>query len=994
MLSRDGEVKYISMRIFFICLVIMSAMNCSLSAQTFFLKGLVLDKESNSAIEPAVVTLPDLQLWAVTDEKGQFTLSGISPGLHRVDVSCLGYEKQELKIEIRKNTTDVKFLLSTDNLALQEVVITAKENKSNAGSGYLIDKAALEHHQMSNVADLSTLLPGGKTAQNSDLATTSAKRFEIRSAAGELGNPSFMTAVEVDGIRLSNNASFTETAGVDSRNIATSNIESVEVISGIPSVEYGDVSSGIVKVKTQKGDAPLRITVAASPKTKQFSLSKGVALGYNRGILNFSAERTKSIADIASPYTSYVRNAATVTYSNTLWNSTSMPLRLTATVAGNMGGYDSKADPDAFKDTYTKLRDHNLRGSVALDWQLNLPFLTGIELKSSLNYSDKLQKINKNKSSSTATPVFHGKEEGYFVASDYDTDPDAAVTLIPAGYWYELGYRDDRPLESNTDLKLHHHFSFGNVLNKVKAGASFSTSANKGRGEYYDDPRYAPTWREYRYSDIPMLSNMALFAEYMMNVPMGRTNLQLTAGIRRDVTAIDESDYGTVGAWSPRFNAKYSLVDQPTASLLKSLTIRAGVGDAVKLPSFAILYPEPNYRQQLTFAPGAMSDGTAYYAYYITPTSRIANPELEWQFTRQGEVGIEGELGRVRFSLSAYRNKGYNGYSTTSTYSPFTYKFTDQKALNGTDIPLNDRVYSVDKQTGVVTVSDKTGKLPVRELPYTERTTFRSEEMASNTSPILREGVEWVADFGKIPSLYTSLRLDGSYYHYRGVNETLTAHLPTSSQTMANGAPYKYIGYFAGGNSASNGSETRRVNANATFTTHIPKMRLIVSLRIESTLFHASRNLSEYSGGSRGVVLNDRNDYIGTNGNIYAGDQYVAVYPLYYVSADDMNTRIPFLEKFLDAKENDPALYNELAKLVAKSNTSYYFNENRISPYFSANLSVTKEIGKHFSLSFYANNFLNNLSKVTSSWNDTESTLYDSSRIPGFYYGMTLRVKL
>ncbi|MEG1380587.1 MAG: TonB-dependent receptor, partial [Bacteroidales bacterium] len=262
------------------------------------------------------------------------------------------------------------------------------------------------------------------------------------------------------------------------------------------------------------------------------------------------------------------------------------------------------------------------------------------------------------------------------------------------------------------------------------------------------------------------------------------------------------------------------------------------------------------------------------------------------------------------------------------------------------------------------------------------------------------EGIEWIADFGKIPVIYTSFRFDGNYYHYRGVNETMIASTPVSSQNMASGLPYKYIGFYAGTNMSTaspkvaNGSETHRVNANLTATTHIPRIRLLISLRLESTLYHSSQNLSEFNVKARGIVIESRDEYTGTSSDIYGGDRYVAVYPEYYVSADDMNTRIPFEKAFLDAKANNPELYNELAKLVLKSNTSYYFNQDRLSPYFSVNLSVTKEIGKHFSLSFYANNFLNNLSKVTSSANNTESSLYNSTRIPYFDYGIMLKIKL
>ena len=58
-------------------------------------------------------------------------------------------------------------------------------------------------------------------------------KLTLRSGTLERGNASFGTAVEVDGIRLSNNAAMGETAGVSTRSVSASNIESVEVVPGM-----------------------------------------------------------------------------------------------------------------------------------------------------------------------------------------------------------------------------------------------------------------------------------------------------------------------------------------------------------------------------------------------------------------------------------------------------------------------------------------------------------------------------------------------------------------------------------------------------------------------------------------------------------------------------------------------------------------------------------------------------------------------------------------
>lgn len=57
-------------------------------------------------------------------------------------------------------------------------------------------------------------------------------------------------------------------------------------------------------------------------------------------------------------------------------------------------------------------------------------------------------------------------------------------------------------------------------------------------------------------------------------------------------------------------------------------------------------------------------------------------------------------------------------------------------------------------------------------------------------------------------------------------------------------------------------------------------------------------------------------------------------------------------------------------------------------PYFSANLSITKEIGNVASVSFYANNFTNARKYLASYASGVKVIL-----TPDFYYGLTLRLK-
>ena len=291
-------------------------------------------------------------------------------------------------------------------------------------------------------------------------------------------------------------------------------------------------------------------------------------------------------------------------------------------------------------------------------------------------------------------------------------------------------------------------------------------------------------------------------------------------------------------------------------------------------------------------------------------------------------------------------------------------------------------------------MKDRTGQKPDMTIATQQRQQYISRYWADNTdNPVTRYGIEWVVDFAKIKAIGTSVRIDGTYYNYKGINTNMKAYTPLST-LGSDGLPFRYMAYYYGGNSVSNGSVSRTLRNNITVTTHIPRVRMILSVKLESSLLRYSRTLSERDGHQRASVLEDRSkilEFKDDSYSIYDGNCYAVFFPDYYESLDQPGVKIPYLEKLRWAKENDPALYADLSKLAYSSNYLYIFNEDYISPYFSANFSVTKELGDLASISFYANNFLNNMGQVYSTKTETYSSV--TSYIPSFYYGLTLRLK-
>ena len=974
----------------------------TLHAQQITIAGRVADEETQKPIEFASILMKENGLWAITGADGTFRIKNIPAGKVVLTIQCLGYATRQIALDINKDIPRLRINLKQENLKLDEVTVTAKRKDNESTTSYTIDRAALDQQQLLNVSDIATLLPGGKTV---NATLMSDNRMALRSGSQEKGNASFGTAIEVDGMRLDNNAAAGETAGASTRTISSSNIESIEVVTGIPSVEYGDLSNGVVKVNTRKGKSPFIVEGKLNQHTQQIALNKGFDLGGHDGVLNVSLEHARSFSNAASPHTAYQRNILSLHYMNIFMRETT-PLTLNVGLTGNIGGYNAESDPDNELDDYSKSRDNNLRAHFELNWLLNKKWITNLSLRGSFSTADCYSEDYTHTNSATTLANLHAIEEGYYMATNYDSNPNAPIILGPTGYWHVKQYHDSKPVNTSLRLKTDWTRRFSKVMNRLMLGAEYKDSRNNGRGTYYEDLRYAPSWRKYRYDNLPALNNIALYAEEKISIPTSKlSTLEITAGLRDDITIINGSEYGTVSSLSPRFNGRYTFWKNRRKRVVSDLVLHAGWGKSVKLPSFQVLYPSPSYYDIEVFRSPSTADNTTVSAWYTRPSKALYNPDLKWQYTNQTDIGIEMNIKGTRVSLSAFHHRTYNAYMASNVYTPFSYNYTQissiEKALNGIKdnylkeldeqgiahpdklpdylnlLPEN-RIFTIDPKTGVITLHDATGMttsyLP-DHLDYNTRRFYQTNIRYINASPLDRYGLEWMIDFKQFKALNTSLRFDGNYYYYKSEDETLFASMHNSNTKMTGtGEPYQYIGWYRGTNGTStaqtsiaNGAISKTLNLNTTITTHIPKIRLIMALRIESTLYSYRKSLSNFEGD---------------------------VYPEYYTTWDDPNTMIPFAEKFLWAKENDATLYNDLQNLVVHPNTAYVMNANRISAYYSANLSVTKEIGDHVSISFYANNFFNNMKTVHSSQTDLDTSLFSSSYIPSYYYGLSLRLKL
>ena len=919
-----------------LCALMLLVTGLEASGAVFPVRGRVTDAKGEP-VPGAVVRLDENYLWALTDAKGAFVLEKVEAGEYRMETSLMGYASDVRTLKVNQALEGLVIVLQEQSLALDEVVVTAEQSKENLNTTRRIERTALEHLQVSGLSNIAALMPGGKTA-NPDL--TAAAELTVRGGGSAAGNAAFGTAVEVNGVRMGDNAAFGGLAGVDTRSLQVENIESVEVVSGVPSAEYGDLGSGMVRVTTRKGRTPVLATFSVNPRTYDVSVSKGIAIG--EGVLNVSGQWTHATQKLTSPYTSYTRRGFTAEYSRTF----ARVLRLEAGLSGNIGGMDSKDDPDAFSEEYAKARDNLLTPHFKLTWMLNRSWVTNLSLEGSAYYHDNRTHEHLYNSYGSSQPAVHAEEEGYFIA-----------TALPPTFYADR-ITDSRELDYAASFKydwLHH---FGDVKSVLKVGVQWKADGNVGAGEYYENPALAANgYRPRPYTDYPYMHNLAAYVEEKLSWK----GLEGSFGLRGERTFIEGTPYRNLQTLSPRLNLRWHLTEH--------LSLRGGWGVTRKLPGFFILFPRQEYRDIQTFG---FSHGTgATYLYYTIPYTMTYNPDLRWQSNRNAEIGADFEYRGWKVSLAGFRNVTKDPYELVNTYTPFTY--TSLKVPAGFEMP-SDPEMIVDRQTGAVYLRGGKGEYFTPMDVRVEDRTFVGSRMQRGGADVVRTGVELTADFPEIAPARTRLRLDAAWTHTETLDEQPAAYYQAGwSHSSLPGRSYEYVGIYAGGTALASGRRTDNLDANLTAITHIPEVRLILTCRVEATLLRSAQNLS-----SRAFTVSG-DSFTPTGGNIYDGNSYTAVYPVAYMDLDGVE------HPWTEASAADPALQ----RLILRSGNIYTFARDGYDPYLSANLSLTKEIGDHLSLSFFANNFTN-ARPYRKSWATGISAIFT----PAFYYGLTCRIKL
>jgi len=301
------------------------------------LKGKVIDVRTQQPLENVIIKFINTKIFGVSDIRGNFIILNIPMGNYNIGFSRHGYQTlifPNKKISHGINTSviaelstwidgvdDVFFIggieISAQKELLPEKIETVTQINSNN----------IEHIQATSLGDVLDLVPGVEMKNQPSLKVP--VKAKIRDPRNENLLTAFGTKIIIDDIPFSNNANlqgplldavYTGTGnGIDLREIPADNIESVEVIRGIASAEYGDYVGGIIDVNTKASDQSIhRIKGKNNPDTKEINFGGNFSLAETR--INYNFNWAYSERDVRKDYDNTQRLAAQLNFQNTIFD--------------------------------------------------------------------------------------------------------------------------------------------------------------------------------------------------------------------------------------------------------------------------------------------------------------------------------------------------------------------------------------------------------------------------------------------------------------------------------------------------------------------------------------------------------------------------------------------------------------------------------------------------------------------------------------------------
>lgn len=247
------------------------------------IEGTVRDGSNNETLPGVQVFVPDLDIGAVTDADGQYTISDVPEGTHTLEARFVGFRTAERTITVEGDDTyTVNFTLRASAINLDEVVVTGAggpvEKRKLGNSIASINTERLETAPVQSVSEIIQGREPGMVGLPSGGLSSEGTRIRIRGSASL--SQSNEPLVYVDGVRVNNGGGFggfvgTGGGGSPSRldDINPIAIDRVEVLKGAAAATlYGtQASNGVIQIFTKQGQiGPPQFTFTTSQSASRF----------------------------------------------------------------------------------------------------------------------------------------------------------------------------------------------------------------------------------------------------------------------------------------------------------------------------------------------------------------------------------------------------------------------------------------------------------------------------------------------------------------------------------------------------------------------------------------------------------------------------------------------------------------------------------------------------------------------------------------------------
>ncbi|RMD94557.1 MAG: TonB-dependent receptor [Calditrichaeota bacterium] len=634
------------------------------------IKGTIFEINAEIALKDVLVQIQGEKILARSDSLGRFALNDLLPGKYYLVFLKKGYYALVLpEVEVKAGQdTDLIVKMYPGNeqeflfLEIGGIQVTAERGglPEKPETTYLVTAGEIEHMQATNLADILDIIPGNEKATH--LGLQRKQQINLR----HLGEQSlaFGTKIILDDVPLSNNVDLQTGAGVnygvkvqntaeteyDLREIVAENLQQVEVQPGATSVEYGDLTTGLIIATTRTRNVPTRIKLKNNPDTKEANLMGSFKKWSTNFVYNFNYGYSER--DIRVKGDEFHRIAVNLKSENQFFKN-QLKLFQGLRFVRKIEEDNDQSDPNK---TRAYNRDFHLTYSQRIYWNRS-PNATWY-LRTFLDYKHRNSWKRKleNRDLGYATNLLEpGTIEGIFADPIYFSD------VRTRGDEWAVGLK----------IKFLKRLKAKTFTHRILAGSEYQKEWNNGPGKQFDllfPPNGNGHVRPRSFNEIPGIAQLSFFVEDQVVLKHPVQSI-VSLGFRLDsynpikfsalnpfrLKDVLEARQGTF--FNPRLGIKIKLTSESQ--------LRITFSKASKAPALSQIYPEKFYLDvnDLGYQHQLLSDGrdsTIIIPLISTYVYDRTNRNLKGAQSTKFEIGLDFQVGKFSLSLNAFYQKTRN----------------------------------------------------------------------------------------------------------------------------------------------------------------------------------------------------------------------------------------------------------------------------------------------------------------------------------------------